>query len=161
MLDEICVLCGYERKYASKLLGGRRPIAGESGKCRGGSQRIYAAKEREVIKTIWLSAEQPCGKRLKAALPLWLPFYEKRHGQLESKVKAKVLAASAATIDRLLAPCRISLGSRGRCGTRPGTLLRSQIPIRTEHWEVSGPGFIEADTVAHCGQTMAGEFCWS
>ena len=48
-----------------------------------------------MIKAIWLSAEQPCGKRLKAALPLWLPFYEKRHGQLESKVKAKVLAASA------------------------------------------------------------------
>jgi hypothetical protein len=113
------------------------------------------------MKAIWLSAEQPCGKRLKAALPLWLPFYEKRHGQLKSKVKAKVLAASAATIDRLLAPCRISLGSRGRCSTRPGTLLRSQIPIRTEHWEVSGPGFIEADTVAHCGESMAGEFCWS
>ena len=67
LLDEICVLCGYERKYAGKLLGGRRPIAGESGKCRGGSQRIYAAKEREVIKAIWLRAEQPCGKRLKAA----------------------------------------------------------------------------------------------
>ena len=55
----------------------------------------------------------------------------------------------------------VALGSRGRCGTRPGTLLRSQIPIRTEHWDVSGPGFIEADTVAHCGQSMAGEFCWS
>ena len=95
LLDEICVLCGYERKYASKLLRGRRPIAGESGKCRGGSQRIYAAAEREVIKAIWLSAKQPCGKRLKAALPLWLPFYQKRHGQLESKVKAKVLGASA------------------------------------------------------------------
>jgi hypothetical protein len=54
LLDEICVLCGYERKYASKLLRGRRPIAGESGKCRGGSQRIYAAAEREVIKAIWL-----------------------------------------------------------------------------------------------------------
>ena len=70
LLDEICVLCGYERKYASKLLGGRRPIAGESGKCRGDSQRIYAAAEREVIKAIWLSAEQPRGKRLTAALPL-------------------------------------------------------------------------------------------
>jgi hypothetical protein len=61
LLDEICALCGYERKYASKLLRGRRLIAGESGKCRGGSQRIYAAAEREVIKAIWLSAEQPCG----------------------------------------------------------------------------------------------------
>jgi hypothetical protein len=70
LLDEICVLCGYERKYRSKLLGGRRSIAGEIGKCRGGSQRIYGAAEREVIKAIWLSAEQPCGKRLKAALPI-------------------------------------------------------------------------------------------
>ena len=89
------MVCGYEREYASKLLCGRRPIAGESGKCRGGSQRIYAAAEREVIKAIWLSAEQTCGKSLKVALPLWLLFYQKRHGQLESKVKAKVLAASA------------------------------------------------------------------
>ena len=63
LVDEICVLCGYEREYASKLLRGRRPIAGESGKCRRGSQRIYAAAEREVIKAIWLSAEQPCGKK--------------------------------------------------------------------------------------------------
>jgi hypothetical protein len=114
-----------------------------------------------VIKAIWLAAEQPCGKRLKAALGLWLPYYEKRQGSLEPALRNKVLAVSAATIDRLLAPCRVALGSRGRCGTRPGTLLRSQIPIRTEHWEVSGPGFIEADTVAHCGQSMAGEFCWS
>lgn len=92
LLDEICVLCGYERKYASRLLRGRRPIAGESGKCRGGSQRIYAAAEREVIKAIWLRAEQPGGKRLKAALPLWLPFYQKRHRQLESEVKARCWA---------------------------------------------------------------------
>ena len=60
-----------------------------------------------------------------------------------------------------LAPCRASQGGRARCGTRPGTLLRKQIPIRTEHWDVNGPGFIEADTVAHCGESMAGEFCWS
>jgi len=58
-LDEICVLCGYERKYASKLLGGRRPIAGESGKCRGGSQRIYAAAD-------FFSAPIAISKRLPA-----------------------------------------------------------------------------------------------
>jgi hypothetical protein len=60
-----------------------------------------------------------------------------------------------------LRPGRATLGSRGRCGTRPGTLLRSQIPVRTQHWDVSVPGYIEADTVAHCGQSMAGEFCWT
>src|SRR5437016_11239663 len=161
LLDEICALCGYERKYASKVLSGKRAIVGSSGRGRGGSPAVYGSAEREVIKAIWLKAEQPCGKRLKVALGIWLPHYEKRNGPLPRALQGKVLAASAATLDRLLAPCRVALGSRGRCGTRPGTLLRSQIPIRTEHWEVSGPGFIEADTVAHCGESMAGEFCWS
>lgn len=161
LVDELCALCGYERKYASKVLAGRRAIAGRAGVRRGGSPPRYGEAERRVLKTIWLAAEQPCGKRLQPALPLWLPHYQKRHGRLSRRCKAKVLAASAATIDRLLAPCRVALGSRGRCGTRPGTLLRSQVPIRTEHWEVKGPGFIEADTVAHCGESMAGEFCWS
>lgn len=161
LLDEICALCGYERKYASKVLAGRRPIIGNAGKCRGGSKALYGAREREVIKAIWLAAEQPCGKRLKAALELWLPHYERRKGRLPRAIRLKLQQISAATIDRLLRPCRVALGSRGRCGTRPGTLLRSQIPIRTEHWNVKGPGFIEADTVAHCGESMAGEFCWS
>jgi hypothetical protein len=161
LLDEVCALCGYERKYVSKVLRGRRAIAGRGGRPRGGSQALYGEGERAVIKAIWLAAEQPCGKRLKAVLALWLPHYQRRKGRLSRALKRKVLAISAATIDRLLAPCRVALGSRGRCGTRPGTLLRSQIPIRTEHWEVSGPGFIEADTVAHCGESMAGEFCWS
>jgi len=161
LLDEVCALCGYERKYASKVLAGRRAIVGRDGRRRGGSPARYGAAEREVIKAIWLTAEQPCGKRLAPALPLWLPYYEKRQGPLAEGLRQRVLGASAATLDRLLAPCRVASGSRGRCGTRPGTLLRSQIPIRTEHWEVSGPGFLEADTVAHCGQSMAGEFCWS
>ena len=161
LLDEICVLCGYERKYASKVLAGKRPIVGSEGKQRGGSEAVYGAAEREVIKVIWLAAEQPCGKRLKAALPLWLPYYEKREGRLSRTLRCRLQGISAATIDRLLVPCRVALGSRGRCGTRPGTLLRSQIPIRTEHWDVSGPGFLEADTVAHCGESMAGEFCWT
>ncbi|MGH7939114.1 MAG: hypothetical protein ACRD5Z_24035 [Bryobacteraceae bacterium] len=114
-----------------------------------------------MLKAIWLQAEQPCGKRLQATVPLWLPHYERREGRLSPALRDNLLRLSAATIDRLLAPCRASLGSRGRCGTRPGTLLRSQIPVRTEHWDVSTPGFIEADTVAHCGESMAGEFCWS
>ena len=160
ILDEICALCGYDRKYAMKVLGGKRPIPG-SERSRGGSKRVYGDAERQVIRAIWLAAEQPCGKRLKATIPIWLPFFEKRKGKLTPGLRQKVLQASAATLDRLLKPCRVSIGSRGRCGTRPGTLLRSQIPIRTEHWDVQGPGYIEADTVAHCGTSLAGEFCWS
>ena len=161
LLDEICALCGYERKYVIKVLGGKRPLLAESGVKRGGSAPRYGEAEREVLKAIWLYAEQPCGKRLQATVPIWLPHYEKRHGRLSALLRRNLLSISAATIDRLLAPCRATLGNRGRCGTRPGTLLRSQIPVRTEHWDVSVPGYIEADSVAHCGESMAGEFCWT
>ena len=156
LLDEVCELCGYGRKHAIKVLGGKLPIAGEKGR-RGGPRPSYGGPERAVLKSIWLAGEQPCGKRLKAALPIWLPHYEAEKGALEDKLRQRVLSASPATIDRLLAPCRVALGSRGRCGTRPGTLLRKQIPVRTEHWDVEGPGWIEADTVAHCGESMGGE----
>jgi hypothetical protein len=160
LIDEVCAMCGYERKYAIKVLNGKLPIGG-SGCRRGGPHVRYGDAERAVLKVIWLAAEQPCGKRLKAALPLWLPYYESEHGAVESPVRKRLLEMSASTMDRLLSPCRVSLGSRGRCGTRPGTLLRTHIPIRTEHWDVCGPGWLEADTVAHCGESMAGDFCWS
>jgi len=159
LIDEVCAMCGYERKHAIKVLNGRLPIAGE-GQRRGGPRRRYGEAEREVLKTIWLADEQPCGKRLKAAVKLWLPFYEIEHGELGGAFRERLLELSAATIDRLLEPVRVSLGSRGRCGTRPGTLLRKDIPVRTEHWDVAGPGWVEADTVAHCGESMAGDFCW-
>jgi hypothetical protein len=160
LIDEVCEMCGYERKYCIKVLNGRLPIGG-SGCRRGGPHLRYGEAERSVLKVIWLAAEQPCGKRLKSAVPLWMPYYEREHGLVESAVRGRLLEMSASTMDRLLAPCRASLGSRGRCGTRPGTLLRKHIPIRTEHWDVSGPGWLEADTVAHCGESMAGDFCWS
>jgi hypothetical protein len=115
LLDEVCELCGYERKYAIKVLSGKRAIMGSKGRKRGGSQAIYGVTEREVIKAIWLAAEQPCGKRLKAALKVWLPHDEKRRGRLARRVKQKVLAISASSIDRLLAPCRASQGARACC----------------------------------------------
>lgn len=160
LLDELCELCGYERKYAIKLLGRKRRAGGKA-KGKSGSKPKYQEAEGAVLKTIWLADEQPCGKRLQVAVPLWLPDYEREHGPVESEVRGRLLQMSAATMDRLLAPAKVRLGSRGRCGTRPGTLLRKQIPIRTEHWDVAGPGWLEADTVAHCGESMGGDFCWS
>lgn len=160
LLDEVCELCGYERKHALKVVSGRLPIAGGKRR-RGGPRRRYGGEEKVVLKAIWLAAEQPCGKRLKAAVPLWLPPYEKECGALEAAVRARLLVMSAATMDRMLRDVKVALGSRGRCGTRPGTLLRTQIPVRTEHWDVEKPGYLEADTVAHCGGSMAGDFVWS
>jgi len=69
-----------------------------------------------------------------------------------------VLKISAAQIDRLLSPHKGSYGGRGRSGTKPGGLLQTHIPIRTDNWDIKGPGFLEADTVAHCGGSLAGNF---
>lgn len=158
MLDELCEDFGFERKYAIRLLRGGVPAP--SGRPRPGPERQYECIE-PVIREIWLAAEQPCGKRLAPALALWLPHYERRHGRLGLRQRRLVESVSAATLDRILAPARAQHPLRGRCGTKPGGLLRTEIPIRTGSWDVSRPGYLEADSVAHCGASLAGEFLWS
>ena len=91
----------------------------------------------------------------------WLPFYEQRYHRLTPQIREKLRRISKNTIDRILKPTRSRYGARGRSGTRPGTLLHNQIPIKTAHWNVSEPGFMQADTVAHCGSSMEGDFVWS
>jgi hypothetical protein len=159
MLDELCEQHGYERKHAIKLLRGRVCLGvGLKGH---GPARTYDAAVYEPLKNIWMAAEQIGSKRLAAALPLWVPFFEKHHGKLSRKLRGQLLSISAASIDRLLSPLRLEMGFKGRCGTKPGTLLRSQIPIRTGSWDIEGPGWLEADSVAHCGGSLAGDFIWS
>ena len=158
LLDELCGDYKYERKYAIKLLGGRLPPA--SGRVHSGPERQYEVIE-PVVRYIWQRAEQPCGKRLVPILREWLPFYERRLGQLSYRQRQLVRHISAATLDRLLAPARAQQAGRGRCGTKPGSLLRSEIPIRTGTWDLSRAGYLEADSVAHCGGSMAGDFIWS
>jgi len=158
MLDELCHDYHYERKYAIKLLRGKLPAP--SGRKKPGPSRQYAAIE-PVVRTIWLAAEQPCGKRLALALELWLPHYEWHHGRLGSRQRELLKSVSSATLDRLLAPARAEHPLRGLSGTKPGSLLRTEIPIRTDNWDIQRPGFLEADTVAHCGHSLAGDFIWS
>jgi hypothetical protein len=157
ILDEFCAVCGYTRKYAIGLLS-RKPRRRQ---CKPGPRRRYDGQVLEPLKVIWLAAEQMCSKRLKAALPLWLPFYEQEHGPLVEPVRKKLLQISAASIDRLLKKERARYRGKGLCGTRPGGLLKHQIPIRTDNDDVDRPGFLEADTVAHCGNSLAGDFIWS
>jgi len=102
-----------------------------------------------------------CSKKLKAAIVLWLPFYESVYKALSLETQERLLTISAATIDRVLKPVRVAYGRKGLSGTRLGTQLKNQIPIRTDFWDVTQPGFMEADTVAHCGNSLAGDFVWS
>jgi len=157
ILDEFCRICGYHRKHAIRLL--RKNHSGRQR--RPGRPSVYGKAERDVLEVIWLTANRPCSRRLQAALPLWLPYYEAEYGRLGEALNGRLRAISPRSLDRLLTPVRRRHGTRGRCGTRPGTFLLHQIPIRTTLADVHKPGVMEADTVAHCGDSLEGSFVWS
>jgi hypothetical protein len=158
LLNEFCEHHGYERKYAIKLLG-RLGAVGAIKRRPPGPEPKYQAVV-EVVEHIWKAAEQLCGKRLVEALPLWLPHYARHYGRLLPSQKKLVTQISAATLDRLLSQHKARRG-KGLGGTRPGSLLRHQVPIQGEVWNEQRVGFMEADSVAHCGGTLAGNFVWS
>jgi hypothetical protein len=154
ILDEYCQVCGYDRKYAIKRLAAdpRR------GRRKAGRKPRYDPEQLlPVLKQVWLASDQMCSKRLCAALPQWLPHLT----SLGAASKTQLLSLSPATLDRLLKPVRVRYPGKGLGGPKPGTLLKHQIPIRTGNWDITRPGFIEADTVAHGGNSLAGDFVWS
>jgi hypothetical protein len=155
MLDEGCRLFGVHRKSLIRALG----RAAQRTPKRRGRKRLYGPDLLGPLKAIWLAAEQPCGKRFKALLPQWLLFYERHYGALDEAIRNALLAASASTLDRLLGPMRAR--RKGLSATRSVRRLEGQIPIRTNFRGVDGPGMLEADTVAHCGDSLAGAFVWT
>lgn len=158
MLREFCETSGYHRKHAIRLLN-RAKLRKTAKKV--GRRAVYTPKlVIEPLKTIWLQSNQMCGRRLKTALPLWLPYYESTYRKLDAGVMELLLSMSSATIDRLLSSLRRKYGI-SYCGTKPGSILKTQIPIKTNQWNEARPGFVEADTVAHCGTSMSGSFIWS
>lgn len=128
---------------------------------RKGRPRRLLPDELVVLETLAIEAGHPCGKRFKAMLGDWLTAYIELHGEVPVASQQKLLSLSAATLDRNLQALRKRCGIRGRSGTKPGSLLREQVPIRTDNWDITKPGFLEADTVAHCGNSLEGSFVWS
>lgn len=161
ILDEFCATCGHHRKHAIRLLRGVKRFTAPLRKKRGRKPLYRSPALLKPLKTIWLEANLPCSKRLQALLPLWLPGYQALFGSLTPEIRHALLRISPATIDRVLKPTRISATRRGRCTTKPGSLLRTQIPIGTNQWQQTRPGFLEADTVAHCGPAAAGQFIYT
>lgn len=155
ILDELCEQHGYHRKHAIRLLN----AAAQPRKSPPGPQPQYTPIV-ELVERIWAAGEQPCGKRLAQMLPLWLPHYQRHYGRLLPSQRKLSEQVSPATLDRLLQPLR-SRRLRGLNGTKPGSLLRQQIPIQGEVWDEQRAGFLEADSVAHCGSSLAGNFVWS
>jgi len=157
ILDEFCHNCGYHRKAALRLL--HRPLHGP-GRKRPGPKPTYDPQEvLPVLKAVWLASDQLCSKLLKAALPEWLEHHERRHAvALPKALKEKLLAISPAQMDRLLKASRVRHPRKGLSATQPGTLLRRQVPTRGGPPDTSKPGSVESDTVAHCGDTTAGDY---
>jgi integrase-like protein len=157
ILDEFVAVTGYERKYAIRLLLGpirppapiRRPRAAH-----------YGPAVQEALSVVWSAANGICAKRMVPFLPELIPTLE-RHGHLvvTDEVRAQLLALSPATVDRLLRPLR---QPHGLSTTKPGRLLKKQIPVRTfSEWTDVKPGFLEGDLVAHCGGTTDGAFLYT
>src|SRR4029450_8490764 len=172
ILDQFIGTTGYSRWYARLVLRheGRRVQADkktillavrEKKKAQRKRARVYDEKVQLALVKLWRIMDYICGKRLAPLLPELLTVLE-RHNEFscDGETRAELIRISAATIDRLLKPERGKHQLRGRAGTKPGTLLKKQIPIRTfAEWDEQRPGFAEIDLVAHDGGVAAGDYC--
>ncbi|MDO8886749.1 transposase family protein [Candidatus Oleimmundimicrobium sp.] len=175
MLDEFIRLTRYSRSYAARALrlkevlgymnirGKRVRLVRDKRKIKRKKKKIYDEGVLVALKEIWKICDYICSKRLAPFLSEIIPALE-RWGEinLSAKVREKLFKISAATIDRLLTDTRKRYRIKGRSTTRPGTLLKKSIPIRTfADWDEAKPGFFEADLVSHDGGAVRGDFIQS
>jgi hypothetical protein len=156
ILDEFVAATGYHRKWAIGLLRQGPPPARAG---QGGRPRVYSAVVVGALRQVWEASGELCGKRLAPFLDEIVPALEGEGAvQLDPAVRALLLQMSAATIDRRLRPFRLQQ-RHGLGTTKPGTLLKQQVPIQTyTPWDEQRVGFVEIDLVAHCGTTTAGHY---
>ncbi len=156
LLDEFCVTTGYNRKYAIRLLNGPRPEGERARRPRGRKPR-YGKQVISILATVWEAAGYPWSVRLKALLPSWMPWIRKRH-RLTQQLEKELLGMSARQMDRRLQSRKREQKRKIYGRTKPGTLLKHHIPVKTDSWDVQAPGFTEIDLVSHSGNSAEGEF---
>lgn len=160
ILDEFVAVTGYHRKHAVRILNGGVVAVSTATAKPGGRLRLYDEAVREALIVVWEASDRVCGKRLKPLLAILVGSLE-RHGhlQLNETIRDRLLAASPATLDRLLAPTRLAV--RGGASPRGKIVspLRRSVPVRTfADWKAPSPGYMEADLVAHSGADVSGSF---
>jgi IS30 family transposase len=158
MLDEFCAMTGYHRKYAVALLNRPPDEVPVPPRRRGKS---YSEKSMRIIEKIWEAAGYPWSARLVALLPQWLPWAAAHFEEIDGHTRHEILSISARQIDRRLQKRKRAIKGRIYGRTKPGTLLKHHIPIKTEHWDVQEPGHLEIDLVSHSGPNASGEFIHS
>jgi len=160
ILDEFCTNCSYNRKYAIRLI---RKKESSKPKKRAGRPNVYY-KESIIrfLRDLWVATNLVCSQRLKETIAFWLPYYALHYkNHLSEDDREKLLRISPRTIDRLLKRSKSKHKKLGLSTTKPGSLLKKHIPIKVDQWDEFRPGFLEADTVAHCGTSVAGQFVYT
>jgi len=153
LLDEFVEMTGWDRKHANKVLLGKRRRKGRRGK--RGAPRRYGIDLLAALKTCWLAMDQPCGKRMKDMLPLWVV-----HLDCPEEIGVQLAGISAASIDRLLRGFKVKVGKKAR-PPKPASAVKALVEVRAQSWDTSETGWTEVDTVAHCGGDMGGDFIWT
>jgi hypothetical protein len=154
ILRHSMVVTGLSRKRLIRLFNGADGIAPIK---RTGRKAYYSEEVLKHVKRIWLLMEQPCGKKLKVLIPRLLASYRKREPNLTPDIERKLVKISAASIDRYLKIARVQ---RGISTTRAPTTswYKNAIPVQAKDWNITKPGYTQADTVSHCGESAAGSF---
>ena len=160
ILDEFCANCGYNRKYAIRVLNDLPPGARRAGRRLRRRGVTYGVELVSILKAVWEAADYPWSVRLKALLPDWMPWIRRQY-RLSASTERQLLQISTRSIDRRLRGEKRKLRRRLYGRTKPGTLLKHHIPLKTDHWDVKVPGFTEIDLVSHSGNSASGDFCYS
>lgn len=153
IISEGCERLSVGRKQVIRLLSplnvGRPKKSGK-----GRPSKYQDAEFKAALRGVWRITRYLCGRRLREAIPYWLEAIEEEQGKFKLDVRERLLSISAPTIDRILKPYKVK---KGISFTRSGG-FRDEIPIQENIWDIKIPGFMETDTVAHCGGSMFGEF---
>ena len=158
LLTEFCRVTGSHRKYAVRLLNG--PPPGRTRPPRRRRAPPYGPRVIQVLAALWAAAGYPWSVRLKALRPLWLPWARTRSRRTPA-LERQLLALSPRPRDRRLQARTRQLPGRRSGRTKPGTLLKHHIPVKTDRWDGTVPGVPAIDLVAHCGERGDGEFAHS
>lgn len=158
LLDEVCQVCGYHRKHAIRLLN---QVSGEVCLRRNSHRRFtYSPTTLSILTGVWRVAGYPWSVRLKVLLHVWMPWIKLRY-PISAEIERQLYAISPRQIDRRLQTQKRKIRKRIYGRTKPGTLLKHKIPIRTTHWDVTTPGYVEVDLVSHSGNSASGTFIFS
>jgi hypothetical protein len=156
ILDELCEVTGYHRKHAIRILSKGHHIGPKA----SGRSKVYSDATIFHLKKLWHLMGRMCSKKMVSAFPVWLKYY--KASGFGPIVEKELLSMSAATIDRYLRNYKSQFARRKRTGTVRGSKkFQNIIPLKIFEEKNTIPGFIEADTVAHCGGSLSGQFAWS